>query len=273
MNDFTKGFIKRAQESGLDEPAAFQLAKEAGILGGIGNFAHDMFVKPVTSTINDAGRTAQFLAKGQFGRAGKAFGSTLGNAALTGLTYFPGTGVGAIAGRAALKGGTMALRAGASGAGRMGMRSAINAGAAGTTSRIARPLMQAGSKMQSAQGGLQNMATRMGGWQQAAANKSMQGLDAMAGKAQGMWGAAKSSYQAGRTGMPAVAPGPIKPNFVSNFTNNAVNNAAAPGAGLRARAMGNAVKYAPATVATDTALSREPYDPSKDMRIEEYWKV
>lgn len=217
-----EGFVKRAQELGIPEERARQLAKEAGV----GDFLHSTFVQPVQNTFRDGARSLGYFGKGQFGRGFKALGSTLGNAALTGLTFLPGAGMAGIAAKGLLGGGAKALGGlaarslGKPGAGvvqnAMGQvvpkmtRTGVAPGGVGT--QMLRPTGGAGStlaswsqKLQGAQRGFQN-------FQQKGTDLAMRGMDMLGRGAQQGWqgvrGALSTKYQPGAINQ-AMFSGPL----------------------------------------------------------------
>lgn len=208
MNDaFLQGFIKRAQEQGIPENSAYELAKQAGFFSNVGNFANDMFVKPATGIFRDGGRALSAFGEGRFGDGFKATGSALGNAALTGLNFIPAGGLGSMA----IRGG---LRLGANALGRAG-GAAMARGAAGSM------LGRGGQALANGAGRLTGANTAFQGFQQAAGARVMQGANALGNKMMGYGNNIANQFRTG-AGMPIVpfqagAPATRGLNAVSNM--------------------------------------------------------
>jgi len=102
---FLSGFVKAAEYHGFSGEEAMRLAKEAGILSGIGNFAKDMLWEPIKGIGTNGADMLGHIGKGQFGKAFGSGAKMLGNAGLTALNFVPAGGLGNLAVRGALRGG------------------------------------------------------------------------------------------------------------------------------------------------------------------------
>lgn len=60
--------------------------------GGVGSFLYDMFIDPAVGMVRDPIRAVGAARHGNWGQAGRAAGSFVGNTALTGLNVFGGLG-------------------------------------------------------------------------------------------------------------------------------------------------------------------------------------
>jgi hypothetical protein len=72
---------------------AWDVTKNIG--AGIKNTGYDWFVAPAVDAVNQTGDAWRYARMGEYGPATFSAGKALGNAALTGLNFVPGLGLGA----------------------------------------------------------------------------------------------------------------------------------------------------------------------------------